>query len=509
VWAAVAYLGAVFSKEAALPLPLVLAVWAWAIDRDRPARVAMRLAPFLAVAMFWAGVALTMRARHPHAAAFLHWDPTHFVAGYVHQIQSLLGLEHPAGMLASLAVHGPALLPWLLLGAAALALRASHEDAAPFAKQALWFAIAWLVGFGLVTGPVASTWSAYYYTLSAVGGALLVGMALQRIRGWGWVILIGGLLWWHAGSSGTRAFAIADRPWGWTSHLTAFYFQRAASLTETLREELKRVEPHPPPEARLFFATLPPWAGFQMGNGALVRDLYRDTTIQSYFYSQFSESTAAWHPSRFLYWDGRDLRPLYRRQGDFFQVGTDLLLLDKAEGAVHAFRRALAAGGNRDDNLYWMGWALLWSGDRARAEAAWKELGAHDDPTLHLAFLGEARRALDQRDTLQARRALAVAIQYGIGEPMGHAVLGPLLMARFPKYGMLELAVTVWLKPNDWLARRDLLVGLVNARLDEPARGELAILMKSEPAWQNDSTLVAARRTLEARTLTNRTAVEL
>ena len=153
---------------------------------------------------------------------------------------------------------------------------------------------------------------------------------LRRIDRWAWLGLTAALLWWHAGNSGVRAFAVDERPWTWTSHLTSFYFQRGAALSEALRRELRRSEPRPAPGTRFFFATLPPWAGFQMGSGALVRDLYRDTTLASYFYSQFSDTTAGSHPCRFLYWDGARLAPLYGANHDpWFQVGSDLLLFDR------------------------------------------------------------------------------------------------------------------------------------------------------------------------------------
>ena len=65
----------------------------------------------------------------------------------------------------------------------------------------------------------------------------------MRASGWVWLALATGLLWWHAAGASTRAFAVADRPWGWTSHLTSFYFQRASTLVDTLSRQLVRLEP--------------------------------------------------------------------------------------------------------------------------------------------------------------------------------------------------------------------------------------------------------------------------
>jgi hypothetical protein len=500
-WTALTALGALASKEAALPLPIALAAWGLWVERARWRDVARRTLPVALLAAAWGVLALRMRARIPSALPALRFDPVSFLAGYVHGVQSLVGLDHPSGFLRGLFARGPSPLALALIGAALLCLPArpaGRPAAAPIAR----FAGAWFLAFGLAVGPVVHNWSSYYYTLPAVGAALVVGLALPRARGIAGVALAAALLWWHAGATATRAFAIVDRPWVWTSHLTAFYLERAASLAGTLSRQLKSLEPQPPAGTRFFFVTVPPWAAFQMGNGPLVRALYRDPTLGSHFYSQFSESTAAERPCRFFYWDGAELRRLYGRAADpFFQVGSDLLLLDRLDGAAHGFRRGLAAGGNRMDLLYWLGWTELWRGRRAQAEAAWRDFGAHDDSLRWSASLLAARNALlVDRDTLATRRHLASAIQSGIGRPEAHAVLGELLMVNQPKYGMLELKVAVWLEPGDLLARRELLEALVTARLDEQARRELEALTRLRPAMARDTAVAGASRTLARRT---------
>ena len=459
--------------------------------------------PFAALAIAWGGLSLGVALRSAHAGD-LRFDAAHFLAALVHAVQSLLGLELPGGFVRALLAHGPAPLPLVLLAALALALPgAGATPGGPAARPAAavaGFAAAWIVAFGLVTGPVAGMWSAYFYTVPAVGGALLVGWLLRGAGRAAWLALVPALLWWHAGGTGPRAVAVRDDPWGSTSHLSAAYFERAARLTSDLSRQLQALEPAPPPGARLFFATLPPWAGFQMGNGALVRALYRDPSLESYFFSQFSDSTAAGAPCRFFWWDGLALKPLYRGLPDpFFQVGTDLLLLERPAGAAHALRRALAAGGNRADDLYWLGWAELWSGRRDEAEAAWKAFGAVDDTSGWNANMAAARLALvSLRDTLEGRRTLAQAIHYGIGRPEAHGVLGGLLLARQPKYAMLELKVATFLNPDDWLSRRALLAALLDARLEEAARRELESLSSRHPELGSDPVVMRARQVLSA-----------
>jgi hypothetical protein len=362
------------------------------------------------------------------------------------------------------------------------------------------FALGWLALFALPVAAVAHHWSAYFYTTCAAGGAVLVAAATARLARWGVVALLMGLLWWHAASSAVPAFALAENPWTWTSHLTPYYFERGAALSARLRAALRRVAPAPAQGTRFFFATLPPWAGFQMGNGPVIRDLYRDRSLESYFYTQFSESTAAEHPCVFLFWNGVDFERLYAHGADpFFQVGADLLLLDRPAGAIHAFRRGLGRGENAVDLTYWLGWAFLWAGERAPAEQAWRAFGARDDSTMFVAWLRAARTVLDDGDTLAARRDLFEAVRAGIGRPEPHAALGELLGPRSPKFALLETKVAARLDPRDWLARRDLVDGLARARLDEVARRELEALQAIEPRWRQDSVTVGLARTLADR----------
>jgi len=509
-WAALGYLAAVFSKESSLPLPLLLLLWPAATPGppNWGARL-RRVWPLGVVSLLWIAVTLSMRAGGTRGAP-LSLGPSGIVAAYVHQLQSLLGLDHPAGMLESFVRHGPlplalmALAPLaVLLGkraAAAVGATEAHTAPSEPARPPVWkFGAVWLLAFGFVTAPVAHTWSSYYYTLAAVGAALAVGQLARWIGPAGWLALCGILLWWNAAGTGIRAFAVKDHPWQWTSHLTSFYFERAAELTDTLGHQLRTLVPAPQPRTRFFFAYLPSWAGFQMGNGAQLRILYRDPTLESYFLSQFSESTAAGNPCRFLGWNGERFATLYPLGSDeFFQIGSDLLVLGRPAGANFAFRRGLLAGENPIDHYYWLGWSELWLGRRAAAEEAWRRFGASDDSARWFTRMRLARMALiDRGDSLEARRQLIMAIRSGIGRPEAHAVLGKLLLDRRPKYGLLELQVAIYLKPNDWLARRDLVLGLMKQELAGRAREELAALMRVYPDWSQDLLVVEAKAALD------------
>ena len=504
--AVLAWVAALASKESALPLPIVLFAWdAWVARRDlRDA--ALRQAPMLVAAAVWGVLGHLVRTHaHPHAP--LAWRLDGVAAAYVHLAQSLLGIEDPRGFVAGFSGHFPAVPPLVLLAAAGwlAGSPASKQPAAaapaPDATGAVRFGLAWIVAFGIVTWPVVAIWSGYYFTLAAAGGALLVAVLARRLGRVGWIALSVALLWWNAAATSVPGFAVAPDPWGWTSHLTPAYFRREDTLIRELSASLERVEPAPPHDTRFYFVRLPSYAGFQMGNGALIRRLYRDPSLESYFYSRFDETTAGQHPCRFLWWDGAAIRPLYPGTDDpFFQVGCDLLLLDLPRGATHAFRRSLAAGGNREDALYWLGWSLLWSGERDAAETAWGMSGAHDDSVEWNRNFTAVRTTLyERRDTLAARRELLAAIRAGIGQPHPHAILGELMLARGgieTKYGLLELLVARRLNPRDLLARRELVLGLASIGLDERALDELDAMKPLDAGWRADSTLVALERRL-------------
>ncbi len=483
--ALVAFTAAVLSKESALPLPLMLGMWAWCIEGRDLSAVIKRLAPFsIPIALWLAGTLLVVKGA-PLAAAAGALSITTLTASFVHLAQALTGIEFPAQLVSSLLSTTPSIAALALLLAATLARRAPETPPEPAAidpRAALNFALVWTVLFTLPTIPVAAIWSSYFYTLAAIGGALLVALASRRWPRPATLVMTTAMLWLHAAVSAIPAFAVTDDPWNPGSRLTAHYFERGAAMSRQLADALRRVEPEPAPNTRFFFATMPPWAGFQMGSGAAVRGLYRDDTLESWFYSQFGDTTAAQHPCVFLCWNGLDFEHLYSKAADpFFQVGTDLLLLERPSGASHAFRRGLEAGESRIDHLYWLGWAHLWQENRPAAEQAWSAWGARDDSVAHLRALRAARTALDERDTLGARRALIEAIRSGIGQPVPHAELGALLLPINTKYALLETLVASRLNPEDWLARLDLAAGLTAARLDDIASRQLDELRKRHP----------------------------
>jgi hypothetical protein len=148
-------------------------------------------------------------------------------------------------------------------------------------------------------------------------------------------------------------------------------------------------------------------------------------------------------------------------------------------GAAHAFCRGIA-GGERLDHLYWLGWAELWRDRRKDAEAVDCVRRPRRLGLLAPARRGRAHNALSQTDTLAARRHLMRAIEYG-GAPEPHSILGELLMASSPKYGLMELMWLRWLIPATERPADCWRFGLDRAGLDDAARRELETLIADFP----------------------------
>ena len=405
--AALCYAVAAFSKESSLPLPGILILWGrWREGRPWPDAV-KRVSGMAAVAAAWLVAALLWHRTHPAAGSWLRPGVSQAFAAYAHMAQSVVFLEQPLHALENLLAHPPPWLPLLLLLPLAWWFPARDGSArAEIARHDLRFAGAWALLAGIPIIPVVHTWSAYYFTFAAVGGALLVAILAARADRWTWAAMAAGMLWLHAGACGVRAFAVVDRPWVWTSHLTPYYFQRGAAYVKRLSREMRALEPSPLRGSRLFFATLPSYAGFQSGNGALLRALYGDATLRSYFYTQFSESTAGRAPCDFFYWDGSRIRRLYPTSaGRFTQVAGDLLLQDRIAGARHALVRAFEAGEDPREAYYWLGWIELILHHRDGAEEAWRRMGARDSTLAFWRAMDRGDRALARGDTAAAHRA--------------------------------------------------------------------------------------------------------
>jgi tetratricopeptide (TPR) repeat protein len=179
-----------------------------------------------------------------------------------------------------------------------------------------------------------------------------------------------------------------------------------------------------PPRSTFFFVGVPAFAAVQVGDGPLVRGVYRDTTLRSYFSSRFRREVLGRGPVFLFKWDdaARRLEDV-TDQGDlWFNLGVGYLLNDHPEVAVEAF--ALERERNPRDGLlrYALAVALAARGDSAGAAPLFTGLGfalARDGGDLARG----AERALAARDTATALQLAQVARTRALYDPRPHVVL--------------------------------------------------------------------------------------
>jgi len=278
-------------------------------------------------------------------------------------------------------------------------------------------------------------WSAYQYLFALCGLGLLLGTVLAGARR-RWAVLV--VLVLALGSEHARRLdALSDerRPWNPQSHVSRFYVDRAVGRTVSYLAQLKALHPALPHRSTLFFNRVPAYIAWQFGDGPLIRWAYADSTLRSYFFSDFTRERARRGP---VYVFSLQEPELVETTGDplvFRDLGVSMVLAENAAGARDAFafqleRRpgdrvaragsswvALAAG---DTSGAWRGFRRLgWTPDRgpaARLDVV-RSLAADGRAAAaeSLAGLEVARHALDP-EAHRARADLVARLRPGDGD---------------------------------------------------------------------------------------------
>jgi hypothetical protein len=200
---------------------------------------------------------------------------------------------------------------------------------------------------------VAPIWSAYFYLFAMAGAGLLLGALLARVpAGWALAAVLA------LGLASQRArrideFATAPAPWSAQSHVNGYYLSRGMQVVTRCVDDLRAARPHLPPRTTVFFAGLPSFAAVQVGDGPLLRGVYRDSTLRSYFITRLRRDLTRGEPPVFMVWD-REARRLVDRT-DEPTLGTSLAVGFMLDEALDAAGEALALVGSRTpENPTWM-----------------------------------------------------------------------------------------------------------------------------------------------------------
>jgi hypothetical protein len=235
------------------------------------------------------------------------------------------------------------------------------------------------------------------------------------------------LVWGSENGRRLDEFITAPGVWSSQSHVNRRYVERSNSFVEGYLAQLRAARPTLPPRSTVFFGGLPPFVGFQAGDGPLLRWAYRDSSLRSYYLMELTAER-------------------YRRGPAFcFLVKNDTLgeapldrdrLLSLVLTAVAAERPRLAlellelpGAVAPSDRLapYWRAWLRRALGDTAGMRMELRQAGMIMDagPTPEMATVA---RLVAAGDTLGARGLMYQAMTRHVLDPEAHAILGGLLV---------------------------------------------------------------------------------
>ena len=455
-WAAVSLGLGLLAKETVVVTPFV-ALWMARRPGQRWTRTLATIWPLGAVVAAWA--VLWMLAMRGRSGGTIHFSLDAIPAAPIHLVQVFMGAEWSRYQSSRLLSVLPPLIPlalalvgisWVRRERRASQGRSSESPAAPGARST---GLLWAVLATLPVVLVVHIWSAYYYLFALCGLALMLGAFLAR-RPLAIALVATALLAW--GSESARrleTFATDPSPWCTESHLNRFYFDRSMWWVTRYLQDLRRQRPTLPHRSTLFFSGIQFFSSWQAADGPLIRWAYRDSSLRSYYFHDFTGERARRGPF-FVYMTRNDslIEQLSGPTVLFSVAGSQLasdryaLAKDVLELARERYPGMRAVG-------YWLGWVEMALGDTA---AGYRELGAAgfalrpgSSPQT-----ASARRLLAAGDTLGAIHQLDGAIFSHVLDPEAHALLADALVW-VSGSNVVEALAVCQLTPRDpWAWRR-------------------------------------------------------
>jgi hypothetical protein len=221
----------------------------------------------------------------------------------------------------------------------------------------LQLGIAWTLVGTLPLLLVMPIWSAYYYLFALIGIGMIVGAVASELRPTTRIVLMGILVTLSANARALDEFATSRGAWTWQSHVDRHYLDRAQSTIERYLRQMKAEQPTLPPRSTVFFANLPMSLGWQAGNGPLIRWAYRDSSLRSYFLTQFSKERASRGPVFFFAVDNDSLADKTASPMILPSFAYSMILAERPQAAVEALDLALLTRPQDRELQYWRAWA--------------------------------------------------------------------------------------------------------------------------------------------------------
>jgi hypothetical protein len=448
--AAAALLAALLAKETVVLTPLIAAV----ADRrpgERWRTSVVRAWPLALATVAWMALWLLTVPQRRGLGPSLGLEPLGALAVLAHLAHVTVGLEWRAGLDAI----GPALPPLLPLVAVVLAVLAARPRTGENrdSRAALLAGGVWAVTAATPVIAVASVWSAYYYLFSLCGVALVLGAVAAR--GPRWMAVVGVVVLATGSQAGRAApeFATGRGAWTWQSHINRLYIDRATDRIASYLAALKAARPNVPPRSTFFFAGVPSFVAWQTADGPLVRWAYRDTSLRSYYQSDFSLARARRGPLFFFAVADDSLREEVRQVGQLRGVALRVLLNDQVDAAHDVLVYLNEREPGAPDVLYFLAWLKWARGDTLAAADLLRRVDVAPDrgPAPEAARAAALRTA---GDSTAAIAALMRGVQAHGLDPRLHALLadGALRIDPSDPQARVEALAARVLAPGDGIA---------------------------------------------------------
>lgn len=471
--AAVALALALLSKEVAAGAVVIAMLATHAFGTPWRATL-RRAAPLLGVTAAWA-VAWVLAARSG-AAARPQFHPTDLAAAFAHLLQVAVGLEFRLGKSPFGHWSAGALLPaGLAVAAGFLAMRGQGRRvrAVPGAERRtmLVVGLAWAAVGTLPLSPVMPIWSAYFYLWALCGVAVLLAVAIVSLPRAVGIAGLGALVLLSAEARGLDEFAIRDDSWSRQSHVDRFYLERSLTTIARYLHDLRAARPTLPHRSTVFYGNVPMSIGWQTANGPVLRWAYRDSSLRSYYYSEFTRERAARGPVFFFAAEKGGLVDHSGSPDVLIAFGTSMAMAGKERQALDVLDMVQAVGDHARFVRAWRGW-LRWDlGDTIGGARELEAAGMH--PARGHPADAEAR-VQAAPDSMRRALVLAQMRNQAALDPWVEARLVPALLAiQHPYEAVLSAFAFRVLAPDDPNAWRSWAIVLRQSRDYEPGLAAL------------------------------------
>lgn len=421
--AALAFFLALLCKETVALTPIV------AILIQRAQRRSWREAllstwPLLLATIPWVVLWLTFGSRQVTEDVRLTVSAGGFLATIVQLARVASGLEWPTG---GFGLHWAVAPPFLALLPVVVAIVLAKGSRAGSRCSPL-VGLGWAFAAALPVTLVSTIWSAYYYLFAVAGIGLALGTWASRLPRWAAVALILFSAWTSQTARHINEFSSKPDAWSAQSHVNNWYFGRATTVIKHYLRNLKQARPTVPHASTFYFFNIPAFTTWQAVDGPLIRWAYRDSSLRSYWLSDFSLDKARRGPSFFFM--GREGRLVETMKGEegLNSLAMSMVLKNNLEGARDVLLFQLESKPGARVPSYWLSWVEWALGQTSTAIELLHEVGlsARAGPTP---ALSKAEAMARSGATGEAIRLLSAATASHVLDPAAHAFLADLLLA--------------------------------------------------------------------------------